>query len=145
MAITANGNPTKLLTLLMKTKMMTNPNNYGMHCLRFCLKVKLNIMLISISLSLFLCADLEIDRYESRKAHKSNHNHQGYRNKKNDQVSSSVTSDKYSRSNKSNDKSSSSESLAKEIELASTIRPQSKSSSNFCNNILLFGKFLNNK
>lgn len=66
----------------------------------------------------------QLDRYESR-GHKSNHNHQGYRSKKSDQVSS-VAEDKYShaRSNKSNDRTTSSESLAKEIELASTIRPQ---------------------
>lgn len=68
-------------------------------------------------------------RYESRKGHKSNHNnHQGYRGKKSDQVSSSVTDDKHAnaRSNRSNEKISSAETLAKDIEQASTIRPQGK-------------------
>lgn len=76
-----------------------------------------------------------INRYESRKGHKSgNHNHQGYRGKKSDQVSSSIADDKHThththaRSNKSNEKITSSESLAKEIEQASTIRPQGKQS-----------------
>lgn len=69
-----------------------------------------------------------LDRYETKsKSHKSNHNHQGYRGKKNDNNSGS-TEDKYShaRSNRSNEKISSSEALAKEIEQASTIRPQGK-------------------
>lgn len=78
-----------------------------------------------------------INRYESRKGHKGgNHNHQGYRGKKSDQVSSSIADDKHTythththaRSNKSNEKITSSESLAKEIEQASTIRPQGKQS-----------------
>lgn len=74
---------------------------------------------------------LRIDRYEPRKGHKGNHNHhQGYRGKKGDQVSSSVADDKYAkaRSNRSNEKISSSEALAKDIEQASTIRPQGKHS-----------------
>ncbi|XP_055315645.1 ribosomal protein S6 kinase alpha-5-like [Sitodiplosis mosellana] len=67
------------------------------------------------------------ERYESRKGHKGgNHNHQGYRGKKSDQVSSSIADNKHThtRSNKSNEKITSSEALAKEIEQASTIRPQ---------------------
>lgn len=55
-----------------------------------------------------------------------NHNHQGYRGKKNDDNSHSATDDKYthSRSNRSNEKLSSSDALTKDIEQASTIRPQ---------------------
>lgn len=67
-----------------------------------------------------------IYRYESRKGHKSGiHNH---RSKKSDQVSSSVADDKHTntRSFKSNEKIASNEGLAKEIEQASTIRPQGK-------------------
>lgn len=67
-----------------------------------------------------------IYRYESKKGHKGgNHNHRG---KKSDQVSSSIVDDKHTntRSHKSNEKTASSEGLAKEIEQASTIRPQGK-------------------
>lgn len=68
------------------------------------------------------------DRYDTRKSHKLNHNHQGHRGKKNDNNSGSITDDKYThtRSNRSNEKISSSEALAKDIEQASTIRPQGK-------------------
>lgn len=71
---------------------------------------------------------MRINRYESRKGHKANHNHQGYRGKKSDQVTSSVADDKYThaRTNRSNEKISTSESLTKDIEQASTIRPQGK-------------------
>lgn len=68
------------------------------------------------------------DRYDTKKSHKLNHNHQGHRGKKNDNNSGSMTDDKYThaRSNRSNEKISSSEALAKDIEQASTIRPQGK-------------------
>lgn len=72
-----------------------------------------------------------LTRYESRKEHKINHNHQGYHGKKTEHVGgSSIPDDKYthSRSNRSNEKISSSEALVKEIEQASTIRPQGKQS-----------------
>lgn len=71
-----------------------------------------------------------IVRYDSRKGYKGNHNHHGNRNKKSDQVSSSMTDEKYShaRSDKSNERITSSDALAKEIEQASTIRPQGKCS-----------------
>lgn len=71
----------------------------------------------------YLCL---FDRYESRKGHKGNHtNHQNYRGKKSDHVSSSVTDDKHTnaRTNRSNEIA---ETIAKDIEQASTIRPQGK-------------------
>lgn len=69
-----------------------------------------------------------IGRYETRKTHKDNHNHQAHRGKKIDQIKSTTTDDKqtHARSNRSSEKISSSETLAKEIEQASTIRPQGK-------------------
>lgn len=80
-----------------------------------------------ISLLHTICVIDYFRRYDTRKSHK-NHNHQGYRGKKNDNNSSSITHDEYThaRSNRSNEKISSSDSLTKDIEQASTIRPQGK-------------------
>lgn len=66
------------------------------------------------------------DRYDTRKSHKLNHNHQGHRGKKNDNNSGPIADDKYThtKSNRSNEKITGSEALAKDIEQASTIRPQ---------------------
>lgn len=85
---------------------------------------------------------IHFDRYESRKGHKSNHNNHQHRGKKSDQVSSSVADDKHTnaRSNRSNEKISSAETLAKDIEQASTIRPQGKCT---INHQIFFNKMTN--
>lgn len=65
-------------------------------------------------------------RYDTRNSHKTNHNHQGHRGKKNDNDSGSLGDERYTRErgNRSNEKVINAEALAKDIELASTIRPQ---------------------